>query len=103
MQPRRLLPQQPRAELGDHVQSEGANRIQSYRLTTIRSTPGRHASPADRVRMLGGPQIGRPMVMFGGDGNRRIVTSPVVRVFDGTEGRGTYVETRNTLYFLESR
>jgi hypothetical protein len=53
--------------------------------------------------MVGGPQIGRPMVMYGSDGNRRIVTSPVVRVFDGTEGRGTFVETRNTLYFLETR
>lgn len=76
--------------------------IHSYRLTTIRNAKGRFAE-SYRVRMVGGPEIGRPMVMYGSDGERRIVTSPVVRMFEGTQGNGTYVQTRNTLYFLETR
>lgn len=83
-----------------HAVTDG---IHSFRLTTIRSAAGRSSSGGSSVRMVGGPQIGRPMVMYGSDGNSRIVTSPVVRMFDGTEGRGTFVETRNTLYFLETR
>ena len=80
-----------------------SNSIHSYRLTTIRGDAGRFPEPTFGVRMVGGPQVGRPMVMYGGDGNRRIVTSPVVRMFAGTDGDGTYVQTRNTLYFLEAR
>ncbi len=80
-----------------------SNAIHSYRLTTVRSDVGRFTESTYGVRMVGGPRVGRPMVMFGGDGNRRIVTSPVVRMFAGTDGDGTYVQTRNSLYFLEAR
>jgi hypothetical protein len=81
-----------------------ANTIHSYRLTTLRSSAHRFAEAAYGVRMLGTPRLGRPMVMYDArDGNRRIVTSPVIRVFGGGSSDGTYVQTRNTLYFLESK
>jgi hypothetical protein len=88
---------------GDAVMLDTANTIHSYRLTTIRSAAGRLNEAAYGVRMLGGPRPGRPMVMYDSDGNRRIVTSPVVRIFGANESSGTYVQTRNTLYFLESK
>ena len=79
-----------------------ANSITAARLTTIRRSRTAPFSQASfGVRVVGWPQVGRPMVMYGGDGNDRIVTSPVIRMFCGTESRGTFVQTRNTLYLLE--
>lgn len=77
--------------------------IHRYSLTTLRSTKGRFSERSYGVQMVDQPRIGSPMVMFGPDGNRRIVTSRVVRLYDDTHGTGTYVETANTLYFLENR
>jgi hypothetical protein len=75
--------------------------VSHFRLTTIRSTVGRFDRRRYGVRVVGAPAVGRPMVMFGGDGNHRIVTSRVVRVFEDREASGTYVQTENTLYLLE--
>ena len=75
--------------------------VSHFRLTTIRSTVGRFERQGYGVRLVGSPAVGRPMVMFGGDGNHRIVTSRVVRMFEDSEASGTYVQTENTLYLLE--
>lgn len=83
------------------MQSEYSLSIQSFLLTTIRSRIGA-AQDQYGIRMVGRPEVGRPMVMFGSDGNRRIVTSPVVRMFDDAHNSGTYVETKNTLYLLRA-
>lgn len=76
--------------------------IHQYRLTTIRSGAKARSEPSYGVRMVGAPQVGRPMVMFGADGNQRIVTSPVVRMFGDAREHGTYVQTKNTLYLLHA-
>jgi hypothetical protein len=72
----------------------------SFRLTTIR-TERASRDNGSPVRMLAQPRVGRPMVMYGSEGNRRIVTSRVVRMFEDFTVEGTYVETENTLYLLQ--
>lgn len=84
------------------MRSEYALSIQTFLLTTIRSRLGALQGDRYGVRMVGQPEVGRPMVMFGPDGNRRIVTSPVVRMFGDARDSGTYVETKNTLYLLRA-
>jgi hypothetical protein len=81
---------------------DSANSITACRLTTIRrSRTAPFAEGALGVRVVGWPTVGRPLVMYGGDGNRRIVTSPVIRMFTGTQTHGTFIQTRNSLYLLE--
>jgi hypothetical protein len=72
----------------------------SFQLTTIRPEPGARAQ-GYAVRMLTQPTVGRPMVMYGRGGDRRIVTSRVVRMFEDFSAEGTYVQTENTLYLLQ--
>lgn len=72
----------------------------SFRLTTIRSERASRED-AHAVRMLAQPRVGRPMVMYGAHGDRRIVTSRVVRMFEDFTVEGTYVQTENTLYLLQ--
>lgn len=72
----------------------------SFQVTTIRPEHGAHAQ-GYAVRMLTQPTVGRPMVMYGRGGDRRIVTSRVVRMFEDFTVEGTYVQTENTLYLLQ--
>ena len=79
-----------------------ANGVQfhSFQVTTVAPQRADRAS-RDDVRMLTHPTVGRPMVMFGRGGNRRIVTSRVVRMYEDFTVEGTYVQTENTLYLLQ--
>lgn len=87
-------------QLQGGVQTSNAVRFHSFRLTTIR--PQRSKREKDTaVRMLAQPTVGRPMVMYGSQGDRRIVTSRVVRMFEDFTVQGTYVQTENTLYLLQ--
>lgn len=70
-------------------------------LTTLRSTLGRFQRTRCEVRLLGTPCVGRPLVMFDLDDQRRVVTSRVVRLFEDARRAGTFVETQNTLYLVE--
>ena len=70
----------------------------SFSLTTIRG--GRAMRSRAGLRMLTRPAIGGRLVLYGTANDRRLVTSPVVRMFSDTDGGGTYVETNNSLYLL---
>lgn len=71
----------------------------SFCLTTIRGSQATKSRPG--LRMLTEPAVGGPLVLYGTYDARRLVTSPVVRMFDDAGGGGTYVETNNSLYLLE--
>jgi hypothetical protein len=45
------------------------------------------------------PKLGQRMVMYNEDGRRRVVTTPVLRLF--STGDSVYAETQNSLYRLE--
>ena len=70
----------------------------SFCLTTIRG--GRATRTRPNLRMLTRPAVGGPLVLYGTYDARRLVTSPVVRMFSDAAGGGTYVETNNSLYLL---
>jgi hypothetical protein len=70
-----------------------------YQLTTYRS--GAMTDHARDLHMLTQPAVGARLVMYGGASNRRIVTSPVVRMYPAHEVLGTVFETRNSVYLLQ--
>lgn len=72
----------------------------SFCLTTIRG--GRPTRTRPGLRMLTQPTVGGPLVLYGSYDARRLVTSPVVRMFSDAASGGTYVETNNSLYLLET-
>jgi hypothetical protein len=74
--------------------------ISRFTLSTVR-TSGRPPCPDGLlVRMLGKPTMGESMTLFGRDGTR-IVTTNVTGMFHDQSGEGMYVQTRNSLYYLE--
>jgi hypothetical protein len=72
----------------------------SFCLTTIRG--GRPTRTRSHLRLLSQPAVGGPLVLYGTYDARRLVTSPVVRMFSDAGGGGTYVETNNSLYLLRA-
>lgn len=71
-------------------------------MTAVRSTTDDGSVPERwGVRLYCSPRVGRPLVVIREAGNRRIVTSPVVRVLE--RGGATYVQTRNTTYCFDGR
>ena len=51
--------------------------------------------------MLVAPSVGLPLVLYAGEGNRRIITSPAIRVMHDPTAGGIYVQTGNALYVLQ--
>jgi hypothetical protein len=72
----------------------------SFSLTTIRGGHATRTRPG--LRMLTQPSVGGPLVLYGTYDARRLVTSPVVRMFSDAGSGGTYVETNNSLYLLQT-
>ena len=70
-----------------------------YRLIKLRG--GRVLEDRSDLHLLTAPAIGRRLVMYRGRSNRRIVTSPVVRMYQDSTAWGTYCETTNSVYLLQ--
>lgn len=70
-----------------------------FDVTEVRARHGRKHRHRYDARLFGEPRVGQSLVLFREAGDRRIVTSPVVRMFNGP--RATYVQTLNTLYVLD--
>lgn len=69
-----------------------------FRLTTYRD--GRIADCSDGLHVLASPSVGSRLVLFT-PSSRRIVTSPVLRMYQQPGVYGTYFETRNSVYLLQ--
>ncbi len=70
-----------------------------YRLIKLRG--GSVLDDREDLHLLTAPAVGRRLVMYRSRSNRRIVTSPVVRMYQDTTAWGTYFETRNSVYLLQ--
>jgi hypothetical protein len=70
----------------------------SFCLTTIRGPQAARSRPG--LRLLNEPEVGTPLILYGQDADRRVVTSRIVRTFVDASAGGTYIETRNSLYLL---
>ena len=70
-----------------------------YQLSTYKA--GALQDHARGLHMLTAPTVGDRLIMYGGQSNRRIVTSPVVRMYPAQECFGTVFETRNSVYLLQ--
>lgn len=71
-----------------------------YVLSTLKSTSAVGIPDGHVLRMVGEPKVGERMAMFGADGVR-VVTTVVERIEVDDLGLGTYIHTRNSLYYLE--
>jgi hypothetical protein len=70
-----------------------------YRLTKYRG--GQVADQSGDLHLLTPPAVGRRLVMYGGRSNRRIITGPVLRMYQDPSAWGTYFETSNSVYLLQ--
>lgn len=70
-----------------------------YQLASIHQ--GRVQDRHLGMHLLHRPVPGARLVMYGGDGRRRIVTSRITRTYHLPNVDGTFVETGNSLYLLQ--
>jgi hypothetical protein len=72
-----------------------------YRYRLIQYRGGEVAGHSADLHLLAPPTVGRRLIMYRGRSNRRIITSPILRVYQDASAWGTYFETRNSLYLLQ--
>jgi hypothetical protein len=73
----------------------------SHRYRLIEYRGGQIAGHSADLHLLKPPTVGQRLIMYRGRSNRRIITSPVLRMFHDATAWGTYFETRNSLYLLQ--
>ncbi len=74
---------------------------ETHRYRLIKYRGGQVTGHSADLHLLSPPAVGRRLIMFRGSSNRRIITSPVMRVYQDANAWGTYFETRNSLYLLQ--
>jgi hypothetical protein len=72
-----------------------------YRYRLVKYRGGQISSHSADLHLLTAPAVGRRLIMYRGRSNRRIITSPVLRMYQDERTWGTFFETRNSLYLLQ--